>query len=109
MVDGVITKDKQYKNRAWKDATPGKFPDWIEVSMPNARRIARVEVYPFEQGLRDYEVQVFANGKWKTVDKVAGKQAEQMLRLADSLEDLDDVQNFYANFDISEEELESFA
>ena len=32
-----------------------------------------------------------------------------MLRLADSLEDLDDVQNFYANFDIPEEELEGFA
>ncbi len=30
-----------------------------------------------------------------------------MLKLAESLEDLDDVQNFYANFDISEEEMES--
>ena len=44
-----------------------------------------------------------------TVVKLAGKEAEQMLRLADSLEDLDDVQNFYANFEISEEDLESFA
>jgi transcriptional/translational regulatory protein YebC/TACO1 len=32
-----------------------------------------------------------------------------MLRLADSLEDLDDVQNFFANFDIAEEELEKLA
>jgi YebC/PmpR family DNA-binding regulatory protein len=44
-----------------------------------------------------------------TTVKLTGKEAEQMLRLADSLEDLDDVQNFYANFDISEEDLESFA
>jgi YebC/PmpR family DNA-binding regulatory protein len=44
-----------------------------------------------------------------TTVKLSGKDAEQMLRLADSLEDLDDVQNFYANFDISEEDLESFA
>jgi YebC/PmpR family DNA-binding regulatory protein len=44
-----------------------------------------------------------------TTVQLVGKEAEQMLRLADSLEDLDDVQNFYANFDISEEELESFA
>jgi len=44
-----------------------------------------------------------------TTVKLVGKEAEQMLRLADVLEDLDDVQNFYANFDISEEELESFA
>jgi YebC/PmpR family DNA-binding regulatory protein len=44
-----------------------------------------------------------------TTVSLAGKDAEQMLRLADLLEDLDDVQNFYANFDISEEELEKFA
>jgi len=44
-----------------------------------------------------------------TTVKLEGKDAEQMLRLADALEDLDDVQNFYANFDISEEELERLA
>jgi len=44
-----------------------------------------------------------------TTVKLVGKEAEQMIRLADLLEDLDDVQNFYANFDISEEELERFA
>ena len=44
-----------------------------------------------------------------TTVNLSGKEAEQMLRLADSLEDLDDVQNFYANFDISEEELEKLA
>jgi YebC/PmpR family DNA-binding regulatory protein len=44
-----------------------------------------------------------------TTVALAGKEAERMLRLADSLEDLDDVQNFYANFDISEEELEKLA
>ncbi|MAJ62014.1 MAG: YebC/PmpR family DNA-binding transcriptional regulator [bacterium TMED88] len=44
-----------------------------------------------------------------TTVALTGKDAEQMLRLADSLEDLDDVQNFYANFDISDEELANFA
>ena len=34
-----------------------------------------------------------------------GKPAEQMLKLMDMLEDNDDVQNVYANFDISEEEI----
>jgi len=38
--------------------------------------------------------------------KLEGKQAEQMLRLADALEDQDDVQNVYSNFDIDEKELE---
>ncbi len=35
-----------------------------------------------------------------------GKQAEQMLKLMDALEDNDDVQNVYANFDIDEEVME---
>jgi transcriptional/translational regulatory protein YebC/TACO1 len=41
--------------------------------------------------------------------KVEGAAAESMLRLADALEDLDDVQNVYANFDISEEEMAKYA
>ena len=39
-----------------------------------------------------------------TVD-LEGKAAEQMLKLMDMLEDNDDVQNVYANFDISEQEI----
>lgn len=44
-----------------------------------------------------------------TTVALAGADAERMLRLSDSLEDLDDVQNFYANFDISEKEMAEFA
>jgi transcriptional/translational regulatory protein YebC/TACO1 len=35
-----------------------------------------------------------------------GKHAESMLRLMDKMEDCDDVQNVYANFDISADEME---
>jgi transcriptional/translational regulatory protein YebC/TACO1 len=38
-----------------------------------------------------------------------GRHAETMLRVADALEDLDDVQNVYANFDISDEEMQRIA
>jgi len=41
-----------------------------------------------------------------TVD-IAGKEASQVLRLVDMLEDSDDVQAVYANFDISDAELEA--
>jgi transcriptional/translational regulatory protein YebC/TACO1 len=34
---------------------------------------------------------------------VTGAEAGQVLRLIDALEELDDVQNVYANFDIPEE------
>jgi YebC/PmpR family DNA-binding regulatory protein len=41
--------------------------------------------------------------------KLEGKEAESMLRLADALDDLDDVQAIYANFDISDETMANFA
>ena len=41
----------------------------------------------------------------KSTVKLEGKEAEQMLRLMEALEDNDDVQNVYANFDISEEQM----
>ena len=40
-----------------------------------------------------------------TTVQLAGREAETMLKLSDVLEDLDDVQNVYSNFDISEEEM----
>jgi len=38
--------------------------------------------------------------------RLAAKEAQQMLRLMESLEDSDDVQHVYANFDIPDEEME---
>jgi YebC/PmpR family DNA-binding regulatory protein len=42
----------------------------------------------------------------QTMVQLEGKQAESMLKMMDRLEDNDDVQNVYANFDISTEDLE---
>ncbi|NVL89844.1 MAG: YebC/PmpR family DNA-binding transcriptional regulator [Desulfobacterales bacterium] len=42
----------------------------------------------------------------KTTVKLKDKEAEQMLRLMDSLEDSDDVQKAYSNFDIDDKTLE---
>jgi YebC/PmpR family DNA-binding regulatory protein len=42
----------------------------------------------------------------KTTVKVEGKQAEQVLKLMEALEDLDDVQNVYSNFDVDMKEIE---
>lgn len=53
--------------------------------------------------------------KWETAEitmipqttvALEGKQAEQMLKMMEKLEDNDDVQNVYANFDISDEEMD---
>jgi YebC/PmpR family DNA-binding regulatory protein len=60
------------------------------------------------------EAMAAAGLEWETAEismlpqtqvQLAGKPAETMLKLMDALEDNDDVQNVFANFDISEEEL----
>jgi YebC/PmpR family DNA-binding regulatory protein len=43
----------------------------------------------------------------KNLVKLEGKNAAGMLRLSDALEEHDDVQNVYSNFDIDEKELEA--
>ena len=45
----------------------------------------------------------------KNLMKLEGKNAAGMLRLSEALEDHDDVQNVYSNFDIDEKELEALA
>ena len=45
----------------------------------------------------------------QTTVKMEGKSAETMLKLYGALEDQDDVQNIYANFDISDEIMENFS
>ncbi|HKV47291.1 MAG TPA: YebC/PmpR family DNA-binding transcriptional regulator [Candidatus Acidoferrales bacterium] len=41
--------------------------------------------------------------------KLTGAQAQQMLRMVENMEDHDDVQHVYANFDIDEKEIEAVA
>lgn len=45
----------------------------------------------------------------QTYIRLEGKEAEQMLRLMEALEDHDDVQNVYANFDIPDEVMAKMA
>ncbi|HWA93966.1 MAG TPA: YebC/PmpR family DNA-binding transcriptional regulator [Terracidiphilus sp.] len=44
-----------------------------------------------------------------TYTKLEGAAANQMVRLLDALEDLDDVQNVYSNFDMDAEQMEQVA
>ena len=43
----------------------------------------------------------------KTTITLDGKQAEQMLRMMEALEDHEDVQNVYANFHIPDQVMEA--
>ena len=44
-----------------------------------------------------------------TYQKLEGNAANQMMRLLEALEDLDDVQNVHSNFDMSAEQMEHAA
>jgi YebC/PmpR family DNA-binding regulatory protein len=60
-----------------------------------------------EKGFEPSESSITMEASTKV--SLAGPHAESMLRVADALEDLDDVQNVYANFDISDEEMQRIA
>lgn len=45
----------------------------------------------------------------KNLMKLEGKNAQGMLRLSEALEEHDDVQNVYSNFDVDQKELEALA
>jgi len=45
----------------------------------------------------------------KNLMKVEGKNASAMIRLSDALEEHDDVQNVYSNFDVDESDMEAMA
>ncbi len=45
----------------------------------------------------------------KNLIRLEGKNASGMLRLSEALEEHDDVQNVYSNFDIDENEMEALA
>jgi len=62
----------------------------------------------FDQNSMEYALAEIAMVPKNTV-KLEGKEAEQMLRLMEMLEDADDVQKTHANFDISEDILEKMS
>jgi len=45
----------------------------------------------------------------KNLMRIEGKNAAAMLRLSEALEEHDDVQNVYSNFDVDEKEMEALA
>ncbi len=62
--------------------------------------------------LKQHNVEIAANNIGfipQNYVKLQGKQAQQLLRLMEELEDHDDVQNVWANFDIEEEEITTYS
>ena len=60
-----------------KDATPKQTPDWVELVFKKPQTIGRVVVYPAENSLKDYQVQVEVNGKYVTVAQIKNAKGLQ--------------------------------
>ena len=77
--------------------------DIFEVTCSN-KDFPSVQAYFDEKGV-SYDSAEIAKVPQTTV-KVEGKEAKTLLKLMEALEDSDDVQKVWANFDIDDKELE---
>ncbi|HEY0541391.1 MAG TPA: glycosyl hydrolase [Actinoallomurus sp.] len=86
VIDGDATSDRWAGGNGWNDDTINVFPDTLQVAFAAPAQIGRVDVdtldsqqYPAARyGMRDADVQVLADGKWRTVGQITGNQAGHM-------------------------------
>jgi YebC/PmpR family DNA-binding regulatory protein len=67
---------------------------------------------PVVNALKEHNIELAASNLGyipQNYVKLEGKQAQQLLRLMEELEDHDDVQHVWANFDIDEEEIAKYS
>ena len=80
LIDGVIEPPDftHYISHfaVWSDTTPNQCPDWVEVAFDKPVTASRVVVYPAFQSLKDYQVQIWQDGAWKTVAEAKDAQGD---------------------------------
>ncbi len=108
----LIEKDKASEDQlmnialeAGADDLRGEEDDWEVISPPEAQEtvLAAIE----KAGIPTLSAQIAMIPK--NLMKLEGKNASGMLRLTELLEEHDDVQNVFSNFDVDEKELEALA
>lgn len=87
---GAGAEDYSDEGEVWSITTP---PDALQVVL-DALETAKIPVKASQLAYIP-----------KTKKPVAGRDAEVLINLAEVLDDHDDVQNVYADFDVSDEEL----
>ena len=88
------------------DFVPNEEDSIFEVYTDPTKFIAVKDFFD-EKGLK-YDVAELSMIPQNTIE-VTGKEAKSLLGLLDEMEDLDDVQDVYANFDIPDSEIEDVA
>jgi transcriptional/translational regulatory protein YebC/TACO1 len=79
--------------------------DWEVISAPEAHDAVLEAIQKAGIATASEEIAMIP----KNLTKLEGKNAAAMLRLSEALEEHDDVQNVYSNFDVDEKELEAMA
>jgi YebC/PmpR family DNA-binding regulatory protein len=79
--------------------------DWEVISAPEAHEAVLEAIKKAGITTASDEIAMIP----KNLTKLEGKNAAAMLRLSEALEEHDDVQNVYSNFDVDEKELEALA
>jgi YebC/PmpR family DNA-binding regulatory protein len=108
LIEGDKTNEEQLMNvalEAGADDLRNDGDDWEVLSAPENHEavVAALE----KAKIPTVEAQIAMVPK--NLMKLEGKSASGMLKLSEALEDHDDVQNVYSNFDIDEKELEALA
>jgi len=78
---------------------------WVVLSAPEAHEAVQKAIEAAKIPIVESSIAMVP----KNLIKLEGKNASAMLRLSEALEEHDDVQNVYSNFDIDERELEAMA
>ena len=79
--------------------------DWEVISAPESHEVVLEAIKKAGIAPSSDEIAMIP----KNLTKLEGKNASAMLRLSEALEEHDDVQNVYSNFDVDEKELEALA
>jgi len=106
----VVPKEKAGEDQlmelalnAGADDLKDEGDNWSVLSAPDAHEAVLAALQQAGIAPSLHEVSMIPN----THVKLEGNPAKAMLRMAEALEDHDDVQNVYANFDIEEKEMEA--
>ncbi|MGI8743971.1 MAG: YebC/PmpR family DNA-binding transcriptional regulator [Bryobacteraceae bacterium] len=108
----LIEKDKAGEDQLMNivldsgaDDLRGDEDQWEVISAPEAHEAVQLAIQ--KAGIPTLSAQLAMIPK--NLMKLEGKNVSGMLRLSEALEEHDDVQNVYSNFDVDEKELEALA
>jgi hypothetical protein len=95
-IDGkrLISGWRDFFPTTWMAARGSTLPQWLEITFAEPKKISSVAVYtiafqswaPQTSGIRDWQVQAWQDGEWKTIDTIAGNQkVSQVSRFATAI------------------------